>query len=164
MRRGLYGLTNTLQYSVTHHPFEWANYVYPLSYVSLESALSFHQLIPESVPTTTSVSAKRAKTFKTPLGVFIYHPVPLENLYTEVALCEQASHRFLMAKPWKAIADYVYVYKKSWKSVSPLIDSLRIDLEDLPPLSKDLVDCLSDYYQRHAVSVFLKKIQQELTG
>ncbi len=164
MRRGLYGLTKNIQHSVTHHPFEWANYIYPPSYVSFESALSFHQLIPESVPTTTSASAKRSKTFKTPLGIFIYHHLPLENLYTEVVRCEQGEHCFLIAKPWKAISDYVFLYKKSWKSLNPLVENLRINPEDLPPLTDDLVSILSDYYHRQTISVFLTKVQKELQG
>ncbi len=36
-----------------------------------------------------------------------------------------------MAGPWRALCDYVYVYKKAWTSVDPLVKSLRIDKQDL---------------------------------
>jgi hypothetical protein len=38
---------------------------YALSAISLESALSFHDLIPEAVHSVTSVAIKRTKEFST---------------------------------------------------------------------------------------------------
>ena len=45
-----------------------ANLVYGPSLVSLDSALSFHGLIPERVEAMTSVTTKRPKAFDTPSG------------------------------------------------------------------------------------------------
>src|SRR5689334_8528842 len=61
IRKGLYLLTDVLGYSEKPHPFELAHYIYAPSYISLESALSYHKLIPEAVYTTTSVCIKRSK-------------------------------------------------------------------------------------------------------
>ncbi len=47
------------------------------SYVSLESALAYHGVIPEAVPIVTSVTTGRPRKFKTALGDFVYrhlHP------------------------------------------------------------------------------------------
>src|SRR5579863_1173434 len=54
IRRGLYCLTDMLGYLIKPHPFELAQYIYGPSYISFESALSFYQLIPETVYTVTS--------------------------------------------------------------------------------------------------------------
>jgi predicted transcriptional regulator of viral defense system len=54
-----------------------ANLIYGPSIISLESALSFHGLIPERVATVTSVTPKRSKRFTTPVGCFVYRQVPL---------------------------------------------------------------------------------------
>ncbi|HSW71384.1 MAG TPA: hypothetical protein VLH77_05335 [Gammaproteobacteria bacterium] len=66
------------------HPFELAQYIYGPSYISLESALSFHKLIPETVYTVTSTTVKRSREFQTPLGVYSFLHLPPENFYVEV--------------------------------------------------------------------------------
>lgn len=158
MRRGLYCLTDAIGYPAKPHPFELASYIYGPSYISLESALSYHGLIPELVVTTTSVCTKRSKTFHTPLGVFSFSHLPEENFLTEVALVEENHYQFFIAKPWKAIADYVYCYKKDWLGIEPLLQSLRIDFEDLPALSDKELASLDAYYHQRRLSRFLKGV------
>jgi hypothetical protein len=159
IRRGLYYLKG---HTSKPHPFELAQIIYAPSYISLESALAYHQLIPEAVYSITSACAKRSKEFHTPLGVFNYLHLPLENFYTEVELITEGEHQFFMAKPWKAISDYIYCYKKNWRNLQPLLESLRISREDLPPLSTQEIDRLDEYYHRRHVSRFLKNIAGEL--
>lgn len=162
LRRGLYCLTQNLGSLSLPHPFELAQYIYGPSYISLESALSYHKLIPEAVYSITSVSTKRSKEFKTPLGLFSYSHLPSQDFYTEVELIVESNYRFFMAKPWKAICDYVFCYKKEWDSMKPLIESLRINSEDLPFLSESEIDILNGYYQQKRISRFLKGIKKDL--
>ena len=131
IRRGLYYLTE-MHGAVKPHPFELAQYIYAPSYISLESALAYHQLIPEAVYIITSACAKRSKEFHTPIGVFSYLHLPAENFYSGVELITENNYRFMMAKPWKAICDYIYCYKKNWDNLLPLMKSLRINRDDLP--------------------------------
>ena len=112
IRKGLYCLTNTIGYLKKPHPYELAQYIYGPSYISMESALSFHKLIPETVYTITSVTNKRAKEFKTPLGIFSYLHLPIKNFYTGVKLIKESGSQFFIATPWKAICDYIFCYKK----------------------------------------------------
>lgn len=157
IRRGLYCLADHIS---KPHPFELAQRIYGPSYISLESALSFHQLIPETVYSITSTSAKRSKEFQTPLGVFSYLRLPLENFYLDVELISTDDYQFFMAKPWKAICDYVYCYKKDWNSLAPLQESLRIALEDLPRPSDEEIELLDEYYHHKRLSLFLKYIKK----
>ena len=162
IRRGLYYLTEKMGYSTKPHPFELAQFIYGPSYISLESALSYYKLIPETVYTITSVTGKRSKDFKTPLGMFSYLHIPLENLYLQVELIKEQNYTFFIAKPWKAICDYVFCYKKDWKNINPLIDSLRIDRELLPLLSYEEYQLLMEYYHHHRLNLFLKGVFKEL--
>lgn len=162
IRRGLYCLTDKAGYFQKPHPFELAQFIYALSYISLESALSYHGLIPETVYTITSATGNRSKEFKTPLGLFSYLHVPLKNLYTGVELINESEHKFLMAKPWKAICDYVFCYKKNWTNLKPLLLSLRINVDNLPTLRDEETELLDDYYQHTRLSRFLKGINKEL--
>lgn len=163
IKRGLYSLTDKLGYPIKPHPFELAQYIYGPSYISLESALSYHQLIPERVYTITSCTGKRAKEFETPLGHFSYLHLPEENLFTGVELVKENDYQFFMAKPWKAICDYIYCYKYDWKSLEPLEKSLRIEISDLPLLREEEIQLLDEYYHQKRISVFLKNIRGELT-
>ena len=86
LRRGLYVLAPPFQ-RVKPHPFLVANRMVPGSYVSLQSALSYHGLIPEYVA-LTSVGIMRPTRWDTPLlgptsfdisrtlssgGMFVWH-------------------------------------------------------------------------------------------
>lgn len=162
LRRGLYGLTKDLGCSIPPHPFELAQHIYAPSYISLESALSFHKLIPEAVYTITSVSVKRSNEFHNSLGVFSYLHLPVENFYLEVELIKAENYRFFMAKPWKAICDYVFCYKKNWHGIKVLSESLRLSDEDLPPLRSEEIDLLEEYYHHSRLTRFLKSIRGDL--
>lgn len=162
IRRGLYYLTKGFGIDFSLHPFELAQPIYGPSYISLESALSYHKLIPEAVYTVTSVCIKRSKDFKTPLGNFVYLKLPEENFYAEVDLISDGRVSFFMAKPWKAICDYIFCYKKDWSSLDPLVKSLRINIEDLPILTDQEIDTLKEYYHHQRISRFLKCIQRDL--
>jgi hypothetical protein len=164
IRRGLYCLTEKVGYIAKPHPFELAQFIYGPSYISLESALSYHQLIPEIVYTTTSVAGKRSKDFKTPLGMFSYLHLPMDNLYLEVERVKEKEYTFFIAKPWKAICDYVFCYKKEWRNINPLIESLRINREFLPILSYEEYQVLMEYYHHNRLNRFLKGVFKELKG
>jgi hypothetical protein len=163
IRKGLYCLTEKVGYLIKPHPFELAQYIYGPSYISLESALSYHNLIPERVYTVTSITGKRSKNFETPLGMFSYLHLPIENLYLEVERIKENGHIFFIAKPWKAICDYVSCYKKNWNSMKPLLDSLRIDPDSLPVLRYEEYQLLIEYYHHSRMDRFLKGIFKELT-
>jgi hypothetical protein len=162
IKRGLYCITDEIGYFKKPHPFELAQYIYGPSFISLESALSYHNLIPEAVYTTTSATGKRFKEIKTPLGHFSYQQVPLKDLYTEVALIKDNENTFFMAKPWRAICDYIYCHRKNWYSLDPLIKSLRINVENLPHLRHEEIQLLDEYYHQNRMSRFLKNIQKEI--
>lgn len=155
IRRGLYCLTNELGYIIKPHPFELAQYIYGPSYISFESALSFHQLIPEAVYTVTCATSKRAKEFHTPLGIYNYVHLPEKDFYFAVDLMNENGHQFFIAQPWRAICDYVFYYKKEWDSLHPLVESLRMDLENLPRLSENQIELFEAYYQSSRIQRFL---------
>jgi hypothetical protein len=110
-----------------------ANLIYGPSCISLEYALAYHGLIPERVETLTSVTPKRDKYFKTPLGQFTYrylkpekYPLGIEQVWID------ERHPILIASPEKALLDYLSLNKiEPFESESDverfLYDDLRID-------------------------------------
>lgn len=108
LRRGLY-LLGAPYAKRRPEPFEVANMLVAPSYVSGESALSFHGHIPESVFTVSSVTTRRQGSFSTSLGEFQYQHVSPTMFwgYTRVTFSSGASA--FVAFPEKALLDLVYL-------------------------------------------------------
>lgn len=87
-----------------------ANRIYQPSYLSLETALSYHGLIPEGVYTLTSISSRKTQEFHTPLGTFRYHRLLPRLYFGYEALRPVADRPVLMADLEKALLDYCYLH------------------------------------------------------
>ncbi len=160
IRRGLYCLAKRYQRQGVN-AYELASKIYGPSYVSFETALSYHGYIPEAVYTLTCASAKRSREYKTPLGVYTYKQIPIRAFLEGVERIEKERTVFLMATPLKAIVDIIYANRLDWKGVEPLTKSLRIERENLNFNSEDLVD-LELAYRSVRVSRFIKGLRKDL--
>jgi predicted transcriptional regulator of viral defense system len=108
LRRGLYVLANPYR-KVQAHPFLLANSIKKASYVSLQSALSFHGMIPENVPIVTSVTTARPETVNTAEGSFIFKHIKksLFNGYSRIEVADRQS--VFIATPEKSLLDLIYL-------------------------------------------------------
>ncbi|MBU4321559.1 MAG: hypothetical protein KJ739_10825 [Nitrospinae bacterium] len=88
--------------------FEIANRIYSPSYISLEMALSYYHMIPESVYGLTSATSRKTMVFETELGDFIYHTVQPRLLFG-YKLVDYSGKKFKIAEPEKALLDYFYL-------------------------------------------------------
>ncbi|HZX10202.1 MAG TPA: hypothetical protein VFG01_04575 [Acidobacteriota bacterium] len=104
--------------------FEIANRLYNPSYVSLESALSYYQIIPEAVYGITSISTRRTYFFATPLGKFQYRSIK-PSLFFGYQIVSYDSKVFKIADVEKAVLDFFYLHSEL-KSESD-IHSLRFN-------------------------------------
>ena len=80
-----------------------ANRIYEPSYISLEYALSFYNLIPEVAFAITSVTTSKTKQFKNRLGNFIYHHIKKELYFGFYHF-----NNLLIADREKSFLDYFY--------------------------------------------------------
>ncbi len=162
IRRGLYALSS-LYRKVDINAFSVAQLIYGPSYISLESALSAHGWIPEGVRDIISVTCRLPKDFDTPLGHFSYVRVTQKTLYAGVRrVTNDAGMTWLIASPLKALADYVYSRRLDWTSIDPLINSLRIEEEQLAELVQGDFDELEGNYTSVRVRRFLEGIRKEV--
>jgi len=139
VRRGIYCLaTKYLREKID--PLVLAQRIYGPSYISLETALSYHGWIPEAVYAITSVALDRSREFATPLGQFSFARVPQNVLYTQVTRVEKQAQSFLLASPLKALADYVYVHRQDWRSIHPVVESLRVEESALTSVDAAAID------------------------
>lgn len=107
LRRGLYSIAPPYQ-KVRPHPFLVANRLQRASYVSLQSALAFYGLIPETVYITVSVTAGRPERLVTPLGVFEFRHIKSKLLYG-YQMTDLGGQNALVATPEKALLDLIYL-------------------------------------------------------
>lgn len=87
-----------------------ANKIYAPSYITLESALAFYNLIPEGVFTTTSLTTKYTTKYTNPIGNFEYRHIK-PSLYFGYKLIEKNKVFIKIAEIEKAILDYFYMNK-----------------------------------------------------
>jgi predicted transcriptional regulator of viral defense system len=158
LRRGVYCLGKRWQRRPLNL-FDLAQRVYPPSYVSMESALSYHGWIPEAVYTVASVSMRRSVAFETPVGVFNYTRIPRFN-FAGVERVKEGGVIFLMATPTKALVDYVLAKKLDVKGPNELVESLRIDSEKLGELSQPLVAEIVSTYKSRRAQVLAKTLRR----
>lgn len=162
IKRGLYTLSSPLRKQSLNRA-SLANRLYYPSYVSMEYALSRHGWIPEGVVTVTSATSKNSTDFDTPLGRFMYKRIPQTMFFCGVETVSIDEASTLMARPLKALADYVYAYKLEWVDREPLIKSLRIEEEDLETLTaRDFQSIQGNYRTAQNVEVFLAGLRKDL--
>lgn len=142
-----------------------ANSLYFPSYISMEWALQFYGLIMDRVITVTSVTRLRSKSFKTPHAPFSYRHIS-KNRYPVgyISKINKAGDNFLIARPEKALIDYVNMKAKSLtiKSDGDIQEFLENDLRlDLPEFFKntkieDIIELLPFYHRNSKEHRILK--------
>jgi len=128
LRRGLYALSPPFRKRIPH-PFLVANRMMRGSYVSCQSALAHHGLIPEYVQEVTSVTSGRPGRRETPLGRFSFRHLKPSFLsgYRRVSLYEE--QEALVATPEKALLDLVHLTPGG--DAPAYLRELRLDWEGL---------------------------------
>jgi len=89
-----------------------ANKIYTPSYISLEFALSYHGVIPETVYEITSVTTKATRRFETLGKVFSYRKIK-RVAYTGYEIQKQKGLSFNIANAEKAFVDTNYLRLKN---------------------------------------------------
>jgi predicted transcriptional regulator of viral defense system len=127
--------------------FEIANRIYKPSYVSLETALAYYHLIPESIYGITSSSTRRTYSFKTSFAGFSYRTLK-HGLFFGFNLINHNGRGFKIADPEKAVLDYFYL-NPGIKGKSDF-DSLRINRE-----------AFGEQVDEKKLSAYLKRVSQK---
>ncbi|MFW6219117.1 MAG: type IV toxin-antitoxin system AbiEi family antitoxin domain-containing protein [Bacteroidota bacterium] len=153
LKRGLYSVPR----SVTGQSLSReliANHLYGPSYVSFESALSYHGMIPERVYVTKSATLKRKKMYDTPLGYYQYIHIP--EAYYPIGLkleIIENSHAYIVAGPEKALCDLILstsgLRLQSAKAAGEyIISDLRFDEDAVIMLDVSIIEeCAAKGYK-----------------
>jgi len=152
VKKGIYVFGNKFR----RRPFSreiLANMICGPSYISLDYALYYYGLIPERVEAVTSVTSSRGRRFSTPVGLFIYHGIPLDAYRIGIDQLDiEAGRSFLIATQEKALADKIQAdrgtaIRTQTEMKTYLLDSLRIDPDGLGRLNTDNISLIADQYR-----------------
>ena len=166
IKRGVYMFSENLRQSPVSK-LNVANKIYFPSYISLESALSYHGLIPEGVYVTTSACQQRKKkNFKTPLGDFSYDYIPCVPFFIGVESIQMGPAAVLVANPIKALFDWLYVSRRNYGAIDDLEKDLRMDPDELRRYTANIsykeLEVLARSYRKKNIDNFLKILSQEM--
>lgn len=140
LRRGLYASRRDLD------PLCLAGSIYGPSYISFESALSWHDMIPEGVTEVLSATIRRPASFENTFGRFSFQPIPKTVYPIGVTRVTESDLPFLIASPTKALIDRIAREPafRSMADVARWLEAMRIEL----PAQLDraqLVECAASY-------------------
>jgi len=144
IRRGLYMVSDQI---IGSRPSGYllANHIYGPSYVSSETALEFHGMIPEAVYSFESMTSAHNKEYETPYGAFRYRHVPGKYFSVGITIAKaDRDQSFLIASPEKALCDHLIntrglQIRSRASMLSYLVDFLRIDEDALARLNPALI-------------------------
>jgi len=122
LRRGVYVLPKAFRKIDVYEPYLAAILKKP-SYISIEKALEYHDMIPEAVKIYTSVTTKRGRRFTTKLGIFNYQHIKNSLFWGYEAVTVNKQTAFF-ATPEKALLDLLYL--KKIKATTDYLDGLRL--------------------------------------
>ena len=106
LKKGVYVFSDTYR-KITPSQRFIANYLVLPSYLSLEYALGYYDLIPEKITVYSSLTTKKTQTFTNALGRFDYCSVK-ESLFFGFTKAVSVNQEFFIALPEKAILDFFY--------------------------------------------------------
>jgi predicted transcriptional regulator of viral defense system len=122
-----------------------ANKLYTPSYVSLETALSIYNIIPEVAMAVTSVTTKPTREFKNYHGFFRYRTIKIKA-FIGYRIIEENNFKIKIADPEKALVDYIYFKLYDGDKVN--IEEQRFDLSVLKKLKKSRVYSYASHFNR----------------
>ena len=166
LRRGLYVPGPELDLPIPDS-FVIANHLRGPSYISLESALSYWDLIPERVHEISSVSTKTSKIYQTSLGRFSF-----QHLATPYYSFGIRSVRFtefqtaMIASPEKALCDKIVLtagvqLRSISQTMDFLLEDLRIDEEQLQALDVQAIQSwVEDAPKRNSLQQLVNTLQR----
>jgi len=154
IRRGLYALTEVKD---KIDAMAFATKIYSPSYVSMEMALNFYGIIPEAVFTITSVTTRKTKKFKTPVGNFSYQKIKKEA-FGGFETKKQSGISFNLALPEKALVDFFYLNKNILNGEKNQYAGYRFN-EDFKFNSKKLIDFAKAFQNKKVLFLTQKFIE-----
>lgn len=166
LRRGLYVIGPNIDLPQPE-PFLIANHLRGPSYVSMESALSYWNMIPERVYEISSVTTKTSKQYKTPVGRFSYQRLKTPYYSYGIKNIQYSPKQtVLIASREKALCDKIVLTPKiNLRSIKQtkefLIEDLRMDTDALRTLETKIIEYwVKDAPKKNSLKTLIKTLAE----
>lgn len=144
-----------------------ANHIYGPSYISMETALSHYNLIPERVYAVTSMTIKPSKDFVTSIGLYSYSylPLPYYAFGIKNAILQE-NQSVIMASPEKALTDKIgttpgVILRSINNAQNYVFENLRMEQSDLKDFdTTQMRSWLSDAPKKESLEILIKMIEK----
>lgn len=165
VKKGLYIAGPAIK-TVKPEPFLLANHILGPSYVSLDTALSYHGWIPERVYEVASMTTKASRKFTTPMGVFTYTHLSLPYYAFGIRQIQLADEQYaMMATPEKALFDKVItnrglILRSRTQVLNYLLEDLRINEDRLRECDlQNMSQWVQDASKAESLSILVKTLK-----
>jgi len=137
-----------------------ASMIYSPSYISFETALDYHQMIPERTYEVTCVGflLTKNKHFDTPFGRYSFHHLPDAVFPLALEPAEESGYGFRLATKEKALCDTLYKIRgiKGKKAIEDLLfEDLRFEEDDIEKLDWQLISEILPLYHSTTLNSLL---------
>lgn len=134
------------------------------SYISLDYALSYHNIIPEKVWEITSVTTKRSKDFQTPYGVFSFKQIKKELFSIGLQVEHSQNATYMIATKEKALCDKVFfatdIHLRSKSAMLEFLENdLRVDLDEFREANLEIFDNYFKISKSYKIGILAKIMQ-----
>lgn len=166
VRRGLYVAGPEIDLQVPNS-FLIANHLRGPSYVSLESALAYWQMIPEKVHELSSVTLKTSKKYTNDIGRFSYFHLSAPYYSFGISSVRLTDlQTALVASKEKAICDKIILtsgvlLRSTTQTLDFLIEDMRIDEEMLRSLDVNTIGTwIDDAPKKSSLKMLVKTLEK----
>ena len=166
LRRGLYVIAPKYAAGMLNE-YYLANQMVANSFITAETALSFHGWIPERVTTIISLAPQgRSQNFLTPMGQFVYRvsSIAPQEFLKGVRLIDMGGKSIWMATPLRALLDYVYWNNLTDVNLNFIHESLRVELDDIVTMTPEQFMEVKSVYPQQRMQKFLVNLENEIAN
>lgn len=142
-----------------------ANLIYGPSAISLEYALSFYNMIPESVVEITSITLRKNKQFDTPVGRFSYRYLTAKKYAYGITQIDIEGRNVLIAIPEKALCDMLIMKAPRLDSIDEmqeyLDNNLRLERRHLEKMNLRSLTAIASCYQHPNIDLLVGFVKEK---
>lgn len=143
-----------------------ANHLYGPSYVSCHTALRYWGLIPERVYTIQSLTIKRSRSFRNPIGRFEYIHASEDYYPIGIRIINENGISYMIASPEKALCDLIVTtaylnmrYKQ--ELLQFLNEDIRLDMDEFTNMDASVFEACASVSKKHTMINNLAKLLKQ---
>ena len=160
LKRGVYTL-NAADRVAGLSPYFLANNLYSPSYISLESAMTYHGFILEKVHLVTSITTKKTQEFHNKIGDFKYHHIKPSFFDYFVTVRDEFGNDFYLATPEKTLLDFIYIRMLKLPKINDDVFAVSYRLQNLEKLEVKKLKTIAAFYASEKINYLVKLLIKE---